>query len=117
MGSSFIAVTAVAANVLGIEQGGDRIVGGADKSRAGCAVVHRGFTGAGELGLGRFGSRLIVRPVCPERDASDIVAFPVTQSTKRKTGHTNGFVSMRPTQQNKNHSRILNVVNQDFQKP
>ena len=50
--SHFIAVTAVASDMLGTEHGGDRIVGGVDKSRAGCAVVHRGFTGAEELGLG-----------------------------------------------------------------
>ena len=49
-GSHFIAVTNVAPDVLGTEQGGDRIVGGVDKSRAGCAVPYSEVT---VWGLGR----------------------------------------------------------------
>ena len=43
------------------------------------------------LGLSRFRSRLIVRPGRPERDASDIVAFPPIRSTNWKTASPLGL--------------------------
>ena len=55
-------------------------------------------------------------PGRPEHDVSDIVPFPVTRGTKRKMGHTTGFVATIETQQNKNPLRIPNFVKQDFLK-
>ena len=52
----------------------------------------------------------------PERDASGIVAFPMTRSSKLKKDCTTRFVTTRSTQQNKHHSRTPNFVTQDFQK-
>ena len=54
--------------------------------------------------------RVMPTPACPERDASGIIAFPMTRSTKQTTVSTTGFIAMRATQQNKNGSRIPNFV-------
>ena len=58
---------------------------------------------------GGFGL-LIARSGRPERDASDIVAFPVTRRSKRRMVFTTGFVTSRKTQPNKNHPRIRNFA-------
>ena len=59
----------------------------------------RGGTAIGDKGWGCTGP--MPTPACPGRDASGIVAFPVTRGTKRNKVSTAGFVMMRGTQQNK----------------
>ena len=44
-------------------------------------------------------------PACPERDANDIVAFPVTRGSKLKKVCTTRFTRTRPRQPNWPHSK------------
>ena len=54
--------------------------------------------------------------VCVQRDASGIVAFPVTRSTKRKNGGIYGLLRTRPTLLHRSHAKTPHLVTQSFSK-